>query len=186
MHFGGCQPHDCFTIHLYWVLTHNWHYCNRNSTKMTVSQVLHTECFHDTSVSHMNCQEQKLIQHDLTHWGRVTHICVSNLTIIGSDNGLSPGRQQAITWTNVGILFIGPLGTNFSEILIGIWTFSFRKIHLKMASAEWHPFCLSLNVLTTTHTHKSEKMGSTSACNHSSLYYKTALKMDLYMKYYGL
>ena len=32
----------------------------------------------------------------LTHWGRVTHICVSELTIIGSDNGLSPGRSQAI------------------------------------------------------------------------------------------
>ena len=26
----------------------------------------------------------------LIHWGRVTHICVRNLTIIGSDNGLSP------------------------------------------------------------------------------------------------
>ena len=33
----------------------------------------------------------------LTHWGRVTHICVGNLTIIGSDNGLSPGRRQAIS-----------------------------------------------------------------------------------------
>ena len=32
----------------------------------------------------------------LTHWGRVTHICVSKLTIFGSDNGLSPGRRQAI------------------------------------------------------------------------------------------
>ena len=49
-----------------------------------------------------------------THWGRMTHICVGNLTIIGSDNGLSPGRRQAITWTNVGILLIGPQGTNFS------------------------------------------------------------------------
>ena len=37
---------------------------------------------------------------------------------IGSDNGLSPGRRQAIIWTNVGILLIEPLGTNFSEILI--------------------------------------------------------------------
>ena len=71
----------------------------------------------------------------LTHWGRVTHICVSNLTIIGSDNGLSPGRRQAITWTNVEILLIGPLGTNFSEILIEIHTFSFKKFHLKMSSA---------------------------------------------------
>ena len=72
----------------------------------------------------------------LTHWGRVTHICVGNLTIIGSDNGLSPGRRQAITWTNVGILLIGPLGTNFSEMLIEIHTFSFKKIHLKMSSGK--------------------------------------------------
>ena len=46
------------------------------------------------------------------------HICVDNLTIIGSDNGLSPGRREAIIWTNVGILLIEPLGTNFSEILV--------------------------------------------------------------------
>ena len=84
----------------------------------------------------------------LTHWGRVTHICVSKLTIIGSDNGLSPGRRQAIIWTNDGILLIGPLGTNFSEILFGIQTFSFNKMHLKMSSAKWRPFCIGLNVLT--------------------------------------
>ena len=60
----------------------------------------------------------------LTHWGWVTHKCVGNLTIIGSDNGLSPGRRQAITWTNAGILLIGTLGTNFSEMLIEIHTFS--------------------------------------------------------------
>ena len=56
----------------------------------------------------------------LTHWGRVTHICINKLTIIGSDNGLSPGRRQAIIWTNDGILLIGPLGTKFSETLIEI------------------------------------------------------------------
>ena len=84
----------------------------------------------------------------LTHWGRVTHICVSNLTIIGSDNGLSSGRCQAIIWTNAGILLIGPLGTNFSEILIEIQTFSYTKMHLKMSSAKWRPFCLGFNVLT--------------------------------------
>ena len=55
--------------------------------------------------------------HALTHWGRVTHICVGNLTIIDPDNGLSPGRRQAIIWTNAGLLLIGPLGTNFNEIL---------------------------------------------------------------------
>ena len=65
--------------------------------------------------------------HPLTHWGQVTHICVSNLTIIGSDNGLSPGQRPAIIWTNAGILLIGPLGTKFSEILIGIQPFYSRN-----------------------------------------------------------
>ena len=83
----------------------------------------------------------------LTHWGRVTHICVSNLTIISSDNGLSPGRRLAIIYTNAGILSVGPLGTNFNEISIGIQTFSFKKMHFKMSSAKWRLFCLGLNVL---------------------------------------
>ena len=83
----------------------------------------------------------------LTHWGWVTHICVCNLTIIGPDNGLSPGRCQAIIWTYAGILLIGPWETNFSEILIGIHTFSFKKMPLKMSSGKWRPFCLGLNEL---------------------------------------
>ena len=35
------------------------------------------------------------------------YICVGNLTIIGSDNGLGPGRRQAIIWSNAGMLLIG-------------------------------------------------------------------------------
>ena len=77
----------------------------------------------------------------------MTHICVSKLTIIGSDNGLSPGQHQAIIWTNDGILLTGTLGTNFNEILIEIYTLSFKKMHLKMSSGKWRPFCLSLNVV---------------------------------------
>ena len=84
----------------------------------------------------------------LTHWGRATPICVGKLTIIGSDNGLSPARRQAIIWTNAGILLITPLGTNLNEILIEILTFSFKKMCLKVSSAKWRPFCLGLNVLT--------------------------------------
>ena len=83
----------------------------------------------------------------LTHWGRATHICVSNLIIIGSNNGLSPDRRQAIIRTNAGILLIGPLGINFNEILIGIQTLSFTNMHLKMSSAKWRPLFLGLNVL---------------------------------------
>ena len=71
-------------------------------------------------------------------------MCVGNLTIIGSDNGLSPCQRQAIILTNAGILLIGHLGTNFSKILITIFTFSFTKMHFKLSSAK---FCLSLNVL---------------------------------------
>ena len=84
----------------------------------------------------------------LTHWGRVTHICVSKLTTIGSDNGLSPDRRQAIIWTNAGLLLIGPWGINFREILIEILTFSLKKMRLKVSSAKRRPFCLDLNVLT--------------------------------------
>ena len=83
----------------------------------------------------------------LTHWGRVTHICVSDLTSIGSDNGLSPGRRQAIIRTNAGILLIRPLGTHFSEFLVKILIFSFKKMRLKVSSAIRRPFCLGLNEL---------------------------------------
>ena len=89
----------------------------------------------------------------LTHWGRVTHICVSKITIIGSDNGLSPGRRQAIIWTNAGILLIEPLGTNFSAFLIEIYIFSAIKMHLKLSSAIWRPFCLGLNELKLLISH---------------------------------
>ena len=94
----------------------------------------------------LKCQSLCTGLNVLTHWGRVTHICVSKLTIIGSDNGLSPGRRQAIIWTNAGILLIGPIRTNFNEIFIEINIISFKKIHLKMSSGKWRPSCLGLNV----------------------------------------
>ena len=77
----------------------------------------------------------------------MTHICISKLTIIGSDNGLTPARRQAIIWTNAGILLIGRLGTNFSEILIGIQIFSFTKntrenLVCEMASILSQPQCV--------------------------------------------
>ena len=59
-------------------------------------------------------------------------------------------RRQAIIRTNVGILLIELLGINFSEILIQINTFSFKKMHLKMSSAKCRLFRLGLIVLTST------------------------------------
>ena len=77
----------------------------------------------------------------------MTHICISKLTIIGSVNGLSPGRRQPIISTNDGILLIRTQWTNFSEILIKVQTFSFTEIHLKLSSVEIRPFCLGLNMI---------------------------------------
>ena len=54
---------------------------------------------------------------------------------MGSDNGFSPGQRQAIIWTNAEILSVGPLGTNFSEILAKIITFSIKKMYFKVSSA---------------------------------------------------
>ena len=77
----------------------------------------------------------------------MTHICVGKLTVIGSDNGLSPGRRQAIIWTSAGILLIGPLGTNFSENSIGIQTLSFKKNPFENVVWETASIRFGLNVL---------------------------------------
>ena len=83
----------------------------------------------------------------ISHWDQVTYICVSKLTIIGSNNDLPPGRRQAFIWTNAGKLLIQTKGTNSSEILSGIHIFLFKKMHFKMSSGKWGPCCLGLNVL---------------------------------------
>ena len=75
------------------------------------------------------------------------HICIIKHTIIRSDNGSAPSQCQAIIWTKAGILLIWPMGTNFNEILMEIYTFSFKKMLLKMLSGKCQPFCVSLNVL---------------------------------------
>ena len=106
----------------------------------------------------------RLIKQMSTHWGRVTHICVGNLTTIGLDNGLSPVRRHAIIWTNTGILLNGTsLGAHISEILVEIQTFSFRKMRWNVSSAKWQLFCLGLNVLRTlrdTLMHRLEQKGT--------------------------
>ena len=61
-------------------------------------------------------------------------ICIGKLSIIATGNGLSPGQGQAINWTNYGILLSGPLGTNSSEALTKIQTFSLMEIDLQMSS----------------------------------------------------
>ena len=82
-----------------------------------------------------------------THTHTHIYICVAKITISVSDNGLSPGRRQAILWNNAGILLIGLSGTNFSETLVGIQTFHSRKRTWKCCLQKWRIFCLGLNEL---------------------------------------
>ena len=139
-HFNGCSYLFILGLELIHI--------RKRGHRITIRRLIniisvHDDIFRTTLINPMAAETRIL----LTHWGRVTHICVGKLTIIGSNNGLSPGRRQAIIWTSAGILLSGPLGTNFSEILIEIQTFSLKEIRLKMSSAKWCPFCLGLNVL---------------------------------------
>ena len=89
---------------------------------------------HSFTLCHNQEMNEQVISSDfialewLIHWSWVIDKCVSKLTIIGSDNGLSPGRHQAIIWTYAGISLIWTLGTKFSQILNEIHHYSFRKL----------------------------------------------------------
>ena len=96
-----------------------------------------------------------------THWSRLTHICVSKLTIISSNNNLWPDWRQVNMWANAGSLSIKNLGTNFSEIRSEIDIFSFTKMHLKMSSAKWRLYCVGLNVLNRRSEFRDHHCGNT-------------------------
>ena len=87
-----------------------------------------------------------------------------NWVSIGSDNGLFPVPRQAIAWTNADLLSVGPLGTNFSEILIKISNFSFMKMHLIMSSGKWRPFCPGGDELITMVTGQPLRRQGGSLC----------------------
>ena len=72
------------------------------------------------SICHMHLPLQ--YHKPLTHWGRVTHICARILTIIGSDNSLSPGR----------ILSIGPQKQISVNLKRNLYIF-IQKVHVKMS-----------------------------------------------------
>ena len=84
------------------------------------------------------------IERNLTHSGRVMHICVSKLTIIASENGVSPGRHQAIIWTNAEILLIGHLVKTIKWNLKHNLYIFMQEMHFKMSSGKWRPQCVNL------------------------------------------
>ena len=83
------------------------------------------------------------VLYHFTHWGWVMHISISKLTIIGSDNGLSPYQRQAIIWNNAGIFLIRPLGTKLGEILIKTHVFT-QENAFENLSVKWWSFCYGL------------------------------------------
>ena len=117
----------------------------------------------------------------------MTHKCVSKLTIIGSDNGLWPGRRQAIICTNAGILLFSLIETNFSEILLKIHTFSFKKMHLKMSSATWRPFVSASMALVLSAILLNEDMDDQShhTENHESNNQSMAYSQFIYVSKRG-
>ena len=126
------------------------------------------------------------------HKNRVKHIearwriyASLNWVLICSDNGLSPVRRQAIIWTNAGILLIGPLGTNFREIVIGIQTFSLTKLHLKTSSAKWRLSCLGLNELSNHVTWGLQAITWTDVDLSSARSIDIHLKKEFYRIYLG-
>ena len=116
---------------------------------MSSTEVLDTIGSKNIFLSIFPCTDTLLINSLRLSYGYMRRWIGSSLVQIMACRlfGLSPVRRQAIIWTNTGKLLIGPLGTNFREILIGIQTFSFKKLHLK-TSAKWRLFCLGLNELT--------------------------------------
>ena len=83
----------------------------------------------------------------------MTHICVGNLTIIGPDNGLSPGRRPAIIWTNAGILLIGPCWRNTLQ-----WNFNRKSSIFIQENALEHVVCEMTSILSRPQCAKSTKM----------------------------
>ena len=65
-------------------------------------------------------------------------MCVSKVTTIGSDNGLSPGWRHVIVWTNAEILLIEPWRKNQWSIYrnwdIFIQENAFENVLWKMAA----------------------------------------------------
>ena len=112
--------------------------------EFAVSWIKHSHSKLSIRIMWLKCYQ---MASSLTHWGQVTHICSSKLTIIGSDNGVSSDQPQTVIWTNDRILLIWTLVTNFSEILSEIHTLSLKKNPFentvwKMAAILPQPLCV--------------------------------------------
>ena len=85
-----------------------------------------------------------------TRVARRSQPCVKGpLAITSSDNGLLPVQCQAIIWTNAHLLS----GMHFSEMWNEIDIINFLIMYMKISSAKWKSFCLSLNLINMSLTY---------------------------------
>ena len=111
----------------------------------------------------------KTILHVVTLLGRVTHTCLSDLNIIGSDNVLSPGRHRDIVWTNAGILLIRPLFSlknAFEKVACKLAFISYRSQCVKKTlygnidgNWTWLILCLQMSSHLTVPGHQQVQCG---------------------------
>ena len=96
----------------------------------------------------------------IAHWGRVTHICVDKLIIIGSDNGLSPDRRQASHYLNQCSIIVNWILANIFQwkfnqnTAIFIEDYARENVVCEMASTLSRPQCVktAINNPTTNST----------------------------------
>ena len=80
----------------------------------------------------------------LTHWRQVTHICISRLTIIGSDNGLSPSHYLNQCWNIVNLTPRNKLQWNIDwNSYISIQENGFEMVVCVMAAILSWPQCVN-------------------------------------------
>ena len=134
------------TIWTFYILVVSQTNLHKNSAEYFPQQVNNV-----INTTHPTCTQGFI---HVTNGSRVTHICISKLTIIGSDRGLFPSWHQAIIWTNAWILLIWPCGTYFNGFFEQYSYISIQENALENVVWKWQPFSLALNVLTN-HTYHS-------------------------------
>ena len=158
------MPHICVSKSAqhwfrYWLVAYSApsHYLNqcwvivnctlRNKFQWNFNQ--NTKLFiHENACENIVCEMAAILSrgNELTCWGQVTHMRPwtgsSLVQVIYCRLFIC---RQFGSWTN-DLLSIEPLGTNFSEILIAIQTFSLKKMYCKMPSAKCQPSCLGFIV----------------------------------------
>ena len=147
-HVSNCQFESALVQVLAW---HHKQVTSHYFNQWWPSSLMHL-CIMVTRAQWVKAQI-KPVQLPLTHPPLCCIYASVSRVSIGSDNGLSPVRHQAITWNNTHLLSIRPLGTNLCEIGIKTQKCSFMKMHLKISPAKWRPFCPGGDELIMLHQH---------------------------------